>query len=347
MGCQNGTTLITDDSNACTDDGCNTSSGVFHNPVTSDDGNACTDDGCNTSTGVYHNPIATDDGNACTDDGCNTSTGVYHNPIDTDDGNACTDDGCNTSSGVYHNPIDTDDGNACTDDGCNTSSGVYHNPVDTDDGNACTDDGCNTLTGVYHNPINCGAILSSNILLQGYYNGGGTMVPCMNTIGVTNNPLVADVITINAMLDIFPYNLIDSQTDTLYTNGDVTVTFDPAVLQGSSYYLKINHRNSLETWSAAPVVLGAVTTYSFSSAVTQALFSIETASGDGYALVYTGDITQDFTIDATDFLVLDPEIQAGLFGYFSGDLNGDGAVDASDFLILDPNIILGVASGTP
>ena len=347
LGCQNGTTLITDDSNACTDDGCNTSSGVFHNPVTSDDGNACTDDGCNTSTGVYHNPIATDDGNACTDDGCNTSTGVYHNPIDTDDGNACTDDGCNTSSGVYHNPIDTDDGNACTDDGCNTSSGVYHNPVDTDDGNACTDDGCNTLTGVYHNPINCGAILSSNILLQGYYNGGGTMVPCMNTIGVTNNPLVADVITINAMLDIFPYNLIDSQTDTLYTNGDVTVTFDPAVLQGSSYYLKINHRNSLETWSAAPVVLGAVTTYSFSSAVTQALFSIETASGDGYALVYTGDITQDFTIDATDFLVLDPEIQAGLFGYFSGDLNGDGAVDASDFLILDPNIILGVASGTP
>ena len=44
---------------------------------------------------------------------------------------------------------------------------------------------------------------------------------------------------------------------------------------------------------------------------------------------------------------MNPEIQAGLFGYYSGDLNGDGSADATDFLFLDPNIQLGIASGTP
>ena len=169
----------------------------------------------------------------------------------------------------------------------------------------------------------------------------------MNIVGVTNNPLVSDVITINAMRDVPPYDLIDSQTDTLYTNGDVSVTFNPVVVSGSSYYLKVNHRNSLETWSAAPVATSASTTYLFSTAATQALFNIQGTSFDGYALVYTGDITQDNSVDASDFLALDPEIQGGLFGYFSGDLNGDGSVDASDFLVLDPNIQLGIASGTP
>ena len=63
--------------------------------------------------------------------------------------------------------------------------------------------------------------------------------------------------------------------------------------------------------------------------------------------IYSGDINKDNTIDASDFLELDPSIQAGDFGYFPGDLNGDGAVDASDFLVLDPNIQLGVGAAIP
>ena len=89
-------------------------------------------------------------------------------------------------------------------------------------------------------------------------------------------------------------------------------------------------------------------TYLFSSAATQAFADNQVVTFDnlGYA-IYTGDINQDKTVDASDFLVLDPEIQAGLFGYYLGDLNGDGAVDASDFLTLDPNIQLGVGAAIP
>ena len=63
--------------------------------------------------------------------------------------------------------------------------------------------------------------------------------------------------------------------------------------------------------------------------------------------IYSGDIDQNGSIDASDFLELDPSIQNGDGGYVVGDLNGDGAVDASDFLVLDPNIQNGVGAATP
>ena len=200
------------------------------------------------------------------------------------------------------------------------------------------------LASLLFNPVT----LSLNALIEGFYIGGGLMTPCMNTTGLTSNPLAVDLITISVMNSSSPYALVDAQTDTLHTNGNVSVNFGPSVIQGNSYYLKVNHRNSLETWSAAPITMNSSTTYLFSSSVNQALFDIQGNSFDNMgALIYSGDINQDFTVDASDFLMLDPSIQQGDFGYFPGDLNGDCSVDASDFLVLDPNIQLGLASGTP
>ena len=198
----------------------------------------------------------------------------------------------------------------------------------------------------------CPVILSLRVLLEGYYLGGGTLNPCLVNIGANINPDDVDQVTISAMDADYPSgpngtSPVDVQMDTLNTVGNVTVTFGPAVLQGTSYYIKVNQRNHLETWSAAPVLLSAITSYDFTSSQAQALYSIAALSFDGFAMMYVGDISQDNALDASDFLFLDPEIQAGLFGYYSGDLNGDGSVDATDFLFLDPNIQLGVASGTP
>ena len=53
---------------------------------------------------------------------------------------------------------------------------------------------------------------------------------------------------------------------------------------------------------------------------------------------YCGDINQDSTVDALDFLALDPSIQNGDYGYITGDLDGNGVADAIDFLFLDTNI---------
>ena len=378
------TQVPTDDGNACTIDGCNSISGIFHNPVTTNDGNVCTDDGCNTSTGVFHNPVSTDDGNACTTDGCNSISGIFHNPVTIDDGNACTDDGCNTSTGVFHNPVTTDDGNACTNDGCNTSTGVFHNPVITDDGNvcttdacntsngdithtpisvddgiACTTDGCNSLTGIFHTSVNCAVTLNSNIIIEGYYNSviglmnnagpGG----CLFVTGKSGDPTDADTIFISAMNPSTPFAEVDRQKGILKTNGNVSVSFGPAVFAGNNYYLKVNHRNSVETWSAAPVLLSSTTTYLFSSASSQAFSSNEIATPDNlYFAIYSGDINdisnpQDGAVDGSDFLVWDPSNQNGDGGYVPADLNGDGAVDGTDFLVWDPNNQNGIGFAKP
>ena len=145
-----------------------------------------------------------------------------------------------------------------------------------------------------------------------------------------------------------PYAEVDRQTGILKTNGDVSVSFGPSVIADNFYYLKLNHRNSVETWSGAPVQLTAITTYSFSSAASQAFASNEALTSDNlYAAIHTGDLNQDGSVDASDFLELDPSIQNGDGGYLVGDLNGDGSVDASDFLVLDPNIQNGVGAIAP
>ena len=63
--------------------------------------------------------------------------------------------------------------------------------------------------------------------------------------------------------------------------------------------------------------------------------------------IFSGDINQDGAIDGSDFLELDPSIQAGDGGYVVGDLNGDGAVDGTDFIIFDPNNQNGIGAAFP
>ncbi len=191
-------------------------------------------------------------------------------------------------------------------------------------------------------------ILNLKVFIEGFYLSSGLMSNCLNITGGSVDPLDADYVTISAMNALSPYALVDAQVGTLKTNGDVTVTFGPTVVPNTSYYIKVNHRNSNETWSSNPVLFTTSTTYSFVTSAMQAFGDVEAATSDNlYFAIYSGDINQDFTIDATDFLELDPSIQAGDFGYFVGDLNGDGAVDASDFLTLNPNINLGVGSAFP
>ena len=145
-----------------------------------------------------------------------------------------------------------------------------------------------------------------------------------------------------------PYTEVDRQPGILQTNGEVSVTFSSSVVEGEYYYIKVNHRNSIETWSAAPVLFSQPLSYSFTTAATQAYGSNlwHTFDGLGWAM-YSGDLNQDGSIDGGDFLELDPSIQNGDGGYMVGDLNGDGAVDGGDFLLLDPNIQNGIGISIP
>lgn len=69
-----------DDSSLCTTEECTDGRCVL-TPVGCDDGDACTDDGCDPSTGCTATPTDCDDGDACTVDSCDSATGCAHEPV--------------------------------------------------------------------------------------------------------------------------------------------------------------------------------------------------------------------------------------------------------------------------
>ena len=194
----------------------------------------------------------------------------------------------------------------------------------------------------------CPVQFNSNIMLECFYQGSGIMNNCLFITGITLDPTDADYITISAMQATSPFGLVDEQQGILKIDGSVNVVFGPSVISGNSYYIKLNHRNSIETWSADPIQLTTSTYYSFSSSPSQAYLSNEDMTFDGiYAALFSGDLNHDGAVDATDFLILDPLLQNGAGGYLDEDLNGDGAVDGTDFLCLDINIQKGIGAAHP
>ena len=170
----------------------------------------------------------------------------------------------------------------------------------------------------------------------------------LNVVSASSNPLDVDTVTLYAMASSPPHLEVDHKKGILKTNGDISVVFGPSVVAGTSYYIKIKHQNSIETWSALPVLFASSTTYQFTTNISKAFGDnqIETPDHMGWA-IYNGDINQDGAIDFPDFLDLDPSIQNGDGGYLKTDLNGDGGVDGLDFLVLDPNIQGGIGIATP
>ena len=165
--CVPGSAKSCDDSNPCTGDLCDVTTGACsHSALTGaacSDGNACT--GPDTCGGGSAGPsscggpgLTCDDSNLCTDDSCDTTAGCTHvgNAKPCDDKNACTTgDTCATVfgiSGCLGNPINAttacDDSNPCTTDSCAPATGCTYTPkagASCDDYNPCTqNDTCNS-----------------------------------------------------------------------------------------------------------------------------------------------------------------------------------------------------------
>ena len=178
-----GATIDCNDNNACTTDGCDTTSGCTNKgDVTSscDDGDACTkDDACKAGTCTGGGKVSCDDGNPCTTDSCAKATGCKHatknggacddgsacttgdtcakgvctggKALICDDKNPCTKDSCDATKGCEAASIDgkpCNDGSACTlGDACAASKCAPGKKANCDDGNPCTKDACDMAVG--------------------------------------------------------------------------------------------------------------------------------------------------------------------------------------------------------
>jgi hypothetical protein len=157
---------------------------------------------------------------------------------------------------------------------------------------------------------------------------------------------VADKITVklaNAISHTIDYV---STPANLYTNGKCSFSA-PGSLSGS-YYLVVNHRNSIETWSASPVVLGSgLIAYNFTDSASKAFGDNMIEKGPGQWAFYGGDLNQEGLIDSEDMNIVENASTLPMYGYAVEDVNGDGLVDSGDMNMVENNSVGLVSVITP
>ncbi len=288
----------------------------------------------------------------------NTNTG---NAIWTSSGTGTFAPNTNTMNAIYHpSPADLAIGNVtltlkaegwmqlgcpgCAD-AISTATVTFTSIKDND---ICTTDGCDQVSGLpTHSAPQC-ITFNSSIFIQGFYSGNGMMDNSgaggfLFITGIPGaQPNDADTIEISVMQANSPWSEVERQKVVLKTDGNVSATFSSNVIAGNSYYVRIKHLGSIETWSSVPVVFNSVTNYSFSSSASQTFQNNVVPTFDNlYYAIIRGDVNSDCAIDGSDFLQMGVAINDGSGGYTPLDFNGDGAVDGADFLLLDINIQLG------
>jgi len=145
-----------------------------------------------------------------------------------------------------------------------------------------------------------------------------------------------DTLTINLRSATTPYPIVQTMK-VVYdsTNGMSSAPFTSAVA-GTSYYLEIQHRNSISTWSANPILAtaGAIS-YNFTTAQCQAYACnqalVNVVAEATVASFYSGDVTGDGCVDLSDITVIFNDAAVFVGGpYVITDLNFDEFVDLTD-----------------
>lgn len=171
-----------------------------------------------------------------------------------------------------------------------------------------------------------------NVGIEGFWNGTSQ---------------VSDTVTVELRNAASPYAVVD-QGKTVLTPGVSYGSVEFFTAGAGSYYIVVKHRNSIETWSAAPVamVAGGNYNYSFMTAATQAYGSNMVLKLGRYC-IYSGDVDQDGSVDASDFSQVDNDAFNFVSGYVASDVTGDNTVDASDASVVDNNSFNFVQKITP
>ena len=112
------------------------------------------------------------------------------------------------------------------------------------------------------------------------------------------------------------------------------------------------HGNSIETWSASAVLMGATTTYDFSDALSKAYGNNQQDLGDGNYAIFNGDIAdsnngfggiiglQDGIVESADYSDLENAVSVIASGYVIADITGDGIVESADYGLIENAVYL-------
>jgi subtilisin-like proprotein convertase family protein len=172
--------------------------------------------------------------------------------------------------------------------------------------------------------------LNLRLFIEGFYSAASTM---RSPLGTSNS----DSIDIRLASSVSPYATLFTSRNAFNTSGNGVFTF-PGTAIGSSYYIVLKHRNSLETWSASPVSFATSSvTYDFTNAANKAFGSNQIQMSPGVWAIRSGDVNQDGFINHTDFTVLQATLPIFFMGYQIRDLTGDNCNESADYSLMENN----------
>jgi uncharacterized protein (TIGR02145 family) len=182
----------------------------------------------------------------------------------------------------------------------------------------------------------CPLTLNVKLYLQGYYKSNqNQMTPLRKNARVSQSEDEVDEVTVSLYSKYDVINpIIATATAVVGTNGTVGLQF--AVLP-NEYYILVEHKNTIKTWSATPVAITNGTTYDFTTAASQAYGNNQIEVAPGVYAIYSGDMNQDGTINEADLPIFTTANTTAAHGYVVSDLNGDGSVDLLDYPIYKNN----------
>lgn len=171
-------------------------------------------------------------------------------------------------------------------------------------------------------------VLNTNVIVQGFYNPA-------------TNQSIRDTIRCALRSSVSPYSQVELVKFYNPLSGLTDIHYSNAT-PGEDYYLRLRHRNSIETWSSSFVNFDPFTSqteYRFNTSAAQAFGSnqIQVDNSPVRFAIYGGDVNQDDAVDASDLALIDNDATAFITGYVDTDLNGDDFVDATDYSLADNN----------
>lgn len=159
------------------------------------------------------------------------------------------------------------------------------------------------------------------LLIEGFYDAA-------------TNLMIPDTVTATIRASSSPYNILSVAKGLLNNGGYGVIDVAPIVLNSVPYWIQINHRNSIETWSKTTALFTNNDCYYYFTP------SANMAYGDNQKQVnnspvryafYGGDCNQDGTVDVGDLINVYNDINNS--GYINTDVTGDNYVDVSDLLL--------------
>ena len=184
------------------------------------------------------------------------------------------------------------------------------------------------------------------LLLEGLYDGA-SMRKAQNATGDQYPGNVADRIRVSLRHPAPPFdNALTIQEVDLKQDGTAECVVD--LNFNASYFIVINHRNHLETWTPSPLDFSSNSiVHDFTLAAANAYGSNMKDLGEGRFGFFAGDANQDGVINETDIDMLTMAANVFLTGYLDQDINGDGAVDALDLILIDNNAAMAISVAHP